>query len=242
MARPAKPERGTGGACAGICFTRSDRVRFCAHKRCPASPPRCRNHRRKQRRQSRTVHKSAVRRGWPESNAAERQHPHCRLDKQAPADAFAGPGRIEIKLLDPVVLDSDEPDNPASGFGNGHLLARQHCVANKGQIFVRRMEHRHPAERCECRPHDPGDVGGVRTVCRTQRDLGWVSQRPLSRSSLRLDQPPLDQQLGDLHRVQRCALAQIVGDDPHRQAVIDGRILADARDVGGVLAGRIRPA
>ena len=36
--------------------------------------------------------------------------------------------------------------------------------------------------------------------------------------SLRLDQLAIDQALGDLHRVERRALAQIVGDDPHRRA------------------------
>ena len=49
----------------------------------------------------------------------------------------------------------------------------------------------------------------------------------------------LTRHLGDLHGVERRALAQIVGDDPHRQAVLDRDVLADARDEGGVLAGRL---
>ena len=44
------------------------------------------------------------------------------------------------------------------------------------------------------------------------------------------------EQLGDLHRVERGALAQIVGDDPQIQAVRHGRIAADAADIDRVLA------
>ena len=50
------------------------------------------------------------------------------------------------------------------------------------------------------------------------------------------------EQLGDLDRVERRALAEIVADDPQRQAVVDRRILADAADVGRIFADRIRPA
>ena len=50
-------------------------------------------------------------------------------------------------------------------------------------------------------------------------------------------QPAIDQQFGDLHRVQRRALPEIVGDDPQRQAVFHRWILADAGYIGGVLAG-----
>ncbi len=44
------------------------------------------------------------------------------------------------------------------------------------------------------------------------------------------------EQFGDLHGVERRALAQVVGDDPEVQAVLDGRILPDAADIGGVFA------
>src|SRR5262245_63699894 len=40
----------------------------------------------------------------------------------------------------------------------------------------------------------------------------------------------LDQHLGDLHRVGRGALAEVVGDDPQVQAVGDRRVAADAPD------------
>jgi putative hydrolase of the HAD superfamily len=56
----------------------------------------------------------------------------------------------------------------------------------------------------------------------------------------RLDQLAVDQHLGDLHGVERGALAQIVRDAPEGEAVLDRGVLADARDEGGVLAGRIR--
>src|SRR6202023_3950822 len=51
-----------------------------------------------------------------------------------------------------------------------------------------------------------------------------------------LDQLAVDQALGDLHRVERGALAQVVGYDPQHQAAVDCRILAHAADVGRVLA------
>ena len=44
------------------------------------------------------------------------------------------------------------------------------------------------------------------------------------------------EQLGDLDRVERRALAQIVADDPQAEAVLDRRILADAADEGRVFA------
>ena len=38
------------------------------------------------------------------------------------------------------------------------------------------------------------------------------------------------EQLGDLDRVQRRALAEVVADDPQAEAVLDRRVLADAAD------------
>jgi hypothetical protein len=49
----------------------------------------------------------------------------------------------------------------------------------------------------------------------------------------------LTQRFGDLHGVQRRALAQVVGDAPEGEAVLDGGVLADARDVGRILAGGV---
>ena len=49
----------------------------------------------------------------------------------------------------------------------------------------------------------------------------------------------VDDRLGDLHRVERRALQQVVGHDPQRQPVLDRRVLADARDVGRELARRL---
>src|SRR5262245_51796318 len=57
--------------------------------------------------------------------------------------------------------------------------------------------------------------------------------------ALGLDQLAVDQALGDLDRIKRCTLAQVVGDDPHREPVLNGRILADAADVGRVLASAL---
>ena len=67
---------------------------------------------------------------------------------------------------------------------------------------------------------------------------GGVGQREYTRGR----SPPRSQQLrahellGDLHRVERRALAQVVGDDPQVEAVLDGDVLADAADVHRVLA------
>src|SRR5215510_4827271 len=58
----------------------------------------------------------------------------------------------------------------------------------------------------------------------------------LSRLFFRLNELAADQAFGDLDRVEGCALAQVVRDDPHRQSVLDGRILADAADIGRILA------
>src|SRR5690349_15719937 len=59
------------------------------------------------------------------------------------------------------------------------------------------------------------------------------------RFPLRLDELAVDQDLGDLHGVQRSALAEIIRDDPHAEAVFHRRVLADARNIGRVLAGRL---
>src|SRR5262245_55326239 len=59
------------------------------------------------------------------------------------------------------------------------------------------------------------------------------------RLALRLDELAVDEDFGDLNRVEGGALAEIVGDHPHSEAVLDRRVLADARDVGRVLAGRL---
>ena len=64
------------------------------------------------------------------------------------------------------------------------------------------------------------------------------SPQGLRRLLLRGDQIALEQAFGDLNGVERRALAQIVGNHPHRQAVLDRRILADAADIGRVFARR----
>src|SRR5271154_1841108 len=61
----------------------------------------------------------------------------------------------------------------------------------------------------------------------------------LRRLLLRGDQLAVDQAFGDLDGVERRALAQIVGDDPHREPVLDRRVLADAADIGRILAPRL---
>src|SRR5581483_4490921 len=51
-----------------------------------------------------------------------------------------------------------------------------------------------------------------------------------------LDELAVDQALGDLHGVERRTLAQIVGYDPHLQAIFDRSILANAADVSRIFA------
>src|SRR5580704_5077993 len=63
---------------------------------------------------------------------------------------------------------------------------------------------------------------------------GCGADGPSRRPLLGADQLARDQALGDLDRVQRRALAQIVGDAPQREAVLDGRVLAHAADIGRV--------
>ena len=50
------------------------------------------------------------------------------------------------------------------------------------------------------------------------------------------DALPGEEQLGDLDRVQRRALAQVVAGDEEREAVVDGRVLADPPDENVVAA------
>src|SRR6186713_679573 len=69
----------------------------------------------------------------------------------------------------------------------------------------------------------------------TLRDL---RQRRLRRLLLRADQLAVDQDFRDLDRIQCGALAKIVRDAPQHETVLHRGVLADAADVGGVLAGR----
>src|SRR6478735_11085611 len=57
----------------------------------------------------------------------------------------------------------------------------------------------------------------------------------LGRLPLGLQQAAIGHGFGDLHGVEGRALAQVVGDAPEGQAVLDRDVLADAGDVGGVL-------
>jgi hypothetical protein len=60
--------------------------------------------------------------------------------------------------------------------------------------------------------------------CRVlQGSVKWQSGRQAG-----CDQAPVDQKFGNLDRVERRALAQIVGDNPHVEAVLHRCILADA--------------
>ena len=56
---------------------------------------------------------------------------------------------------------------------------------------------------------------------------------------LRLQPAAIDQNLGDLHRIQRRPFAQIVGHDPEVEAVVDRGVFADAGNIGRVLARRL---
>src|SRR6185312_16933265 len=86
------------------------------------------------------------------------------------------------------------------------------------------------------RPRRTGSRLSLRSAGMTAEPLRLLRLRRLF---LGLDQLAVDQRLGDLDGVERGALAQIVGHHPQRQAVVDGGVLADAADVGGVLADRL---
>src|SRR5690606_10735716 len=58
----------------------------------------------------------------------------------------------------------------------------------------------------------------------------------LRRLTLWRDQPAGDQQFRDLHRIERGALAQIVGDHPEIDTFHHRRILTDPADIGRILA------
>src|SRR5947209_15376414 len=72
-----------------------------------------------------------------------------------------------------------------------------------------------------------------------RREVRRAALRPGHETSRRrfllgADQLAVDQAFGDLDRVQRGALAQIVGDAPQRQPILNRGVLADAAYVGGV--------
>src|SRR5215813_14843673 len=61
----------------------------------------------------------------------------------------------------------------------------------------------------------------------------------LCRLLLGTNELAVDQALGNLHGIERRALAQIVRYAPEREAVLDGRVLAHSADIGRVLAGAL---
>src|SRR3954469_22519043 len=70
----------------------------------------------------------------------------------------------------------------------------------------------------------------------TKRAAG-VAARLRSGGALAVaEQPAVDEGLSDLDGVQRRALTQVVGHAPKGDAIVDGRIVAQARDVDGILA------
>ena len=56
---------------------------------------------------------------------------------------------------------------------------------------------------------------------------------------LHAEQVAADQLFGDLDGVERSALADVVGDNPHVEAVRDGIVLTDAPHIGRVFAGGV---
>src|SRR5579884_103190 len=74
-----------------------------------------------------------------------------------------------------------------------------------------------------------GSSSSSRTCCATGATCLSASLRGL----LQMLTP---EQLGDLHGVESCALAQIVADHPEAETVLDRRVFADAADVGRIFA------
>ena len=72
---------------------------------------------------------------------------------------------------------------------------------------------------------------GMKNAPADLRRFSWVWT-----SASALFQAAVAQHFGDLHRVQRRALAQVVGDAPQVDAVVDRGVLPDAADVGRVVA------
>src|SRR5881397_2047704 len=90
------------------------------------------------------------------------------------------------------------------------------------------MVPRHPSRPAKTRaPQDDGE--------RLMRLSSGSNES--RRLLLRLNELAADQALGDLDRIEGGALAQVIGNDPHREPVFHSRILANAADIGRVLAG-----
>ena len=69
---------------------------------------------------------------------------------------------------------------------------------------------------------------------------GSCTQDRLSRNlQLGLEPAAVGQDFRDLHRIERRALAQIVRDAPEVEPFLDRRVLADAGNIGRVLARRL---
>src|SRR5262249_18728251 len=64
---------------------------------------------------------------------------------------------------------------------------------------------------------------------------GLTRDRRLSRREA-FEQTAVEHEFSDLYGVERGAFAEIVADDPECEAVFDGGVFADARDVGGEFA------
>src|SRR6267378_3322177 len=89
--------------------------------------------------------------------------------------------------------------------------------------------------------HQGGGGNWIRRALRCYRQrYGSTNSRYLCVSvvqALLSHQLVFHQVFGDLNGVERRTLAKIIGDDPHRKSVLNGRILPQAADEDRILAG-----
>ena len=115
--------------------------------------------------------------------------------------------------------------------GEGSTLsASDFFFVRRGNTAPGREPSREKPER-HARPGFPSIA--TPAPVKKRASCSWL-RRPL----LGVEQAAVHQSLGDLDRVQGRALAQVVGHAPEGEAVLDRDVLADAGDVGGILAGR----
>jgi hypothetical protein len=141
--------------------------------------------------------------------------------------------RLKADIVGPVCETGDylAQDRDIEGVKEGDLLAVMSAGAY-GAVM---------ASTYNSRPLMPEVLVDAGAGTSSGRALDRRAHRPRQRAGLALGLISLRliSTLGDLHGVQRRALAQVVRHAPEGEAVLDRRILADARDVGRILAGRL---
>ncbi len=163
-------------------------------------------------------------------------------------DGAARARRCASARSTPILADSFESSSRGSRRGS-----RSRCTAAAATCEAKLKEATTATPRCMPLDGPPEDgpcavcgqpsAYGTRVLWAARTDDGPSGGRRrdggpvLCAVSAAATSPRSSERLGDLHGVERGALAQVVADDEQRQAVLDASVTADAADEGGVPAG-----